>query len=193
MARNREPIMKQCRRFGLDPAVLGMNKKSNRKNDQRRKISEYAVQLQEKQKMKFIYGVMEKQFRKYYKEADRREGVTGELMITYLERRLDNVAFRAGFAQTRKQARQIVNHGHLMVNGKAVNIASYRINQGDVISVKERSQNTELIKEAFGSRKAPAWLELDESKMEAKVLELPSKESLDFEVNEQLIVEFYSR
>ncbi|MGM0507908.1 MAG: 30S ribosomal protein S4 [Fusobacteriota bacterium] len=193
MARNRQPIMKQCRKFGISPMVLGINKKSNRQSDERRKISEYGIQLQEKQKVKFIYGMLEKQFNLYYKEADKREGVTGELLLTYLEQRLDNVVFRAGFAQTRKQARQIVNHGHIEVNGKRVNIPSYRVSQEDIISVKEKSKKLDIIKEAVGSRKAPAWLELDEEKMQVRVVELPKKEYLDFEVNEQLIVEFYSR
>lgn len=193
MARNREPIMKQCRRLGIDPTVLGMNKKSNRTVNDRRKESEYAIQLKEKQKMKFIYGVMEKQFSKYYKEADRKEGVTGKLLLTFLEQRLDSVVYRAGFVQTRKQARQIVNHGHIMVNGGKVNIPSYRIKQGDVIEVKDKSKTVDIIKEVVGTRKTPAWLELNAEAVQTKVLELPTKKDLDFDVNEQLIVEFYSR
>ncbi len=195
MARNRQPVLKRCRTLGIDPIVLGINKKSNRgpRPNANTKLTEYAIQLREKQKAKFIYGVMEKQFRKLYAEANKKDGVTGHNLIQYLELRLDNIVYRLGFVKTRRQSRQIVAHGHVLVNGKKVDIASYRVKAGDVISVKEESKNVPLIKEATEEANAPAWLELDKANFAGKVLQNPTKDDLDFELNEALIVEFYSR
>jgi small subunit ribosomal protein S4 len=195
MARNKQPVLKRCRALGIDPIVLGINKKSNRgpRPNANTKLTEYAIQLREKQKAKFIYGVMEKQFRKLYEEATKKDGVTGHNLIEYLESRLDNVVYRLGLVKTRKQSRQVVAHGHILVNGKKVDIASYRLKVGDVISVKEESKNVPLIKEAIEEANAPAWLELDKANFAGKVLQNPTKDDLDFELNEALIVEFYSR
>ncbi len=195
MARNRQPILKKCRTLGIDPVVLGVNKSSNRglRANANRKPTEYAIQLREKQKAKFIYNVMEKQFRKIYEEASRKLGVTGLTLIEYLERRLENVVYRLGFAKTRRQARQIVSHGHITVNGRKVNIASYRVKVGDVISVVENSKNVEVIKTAIESATPPVWLELDSAAFSGKVLQNPTKDDLDFNLDEALIVEFYSR
>lgn len=195
MARNRQPILKKCRALGIEPMVLGVNKTSKRgfRPNANRKPTEYAVQLREKQKARFIYNVMEKQFRKLYEEANRKDGVTGLNLVEYLERRLENVVYRMGFAKTRRQARQIVSHGHIAVNGRRVNIASYRVKVGDVISVIENSKNIELIKEAVEASTVPAWLELDRAAFAGKVLQNPTKEDLDFDLDEALIVEFYSR
>jgi small subunit ribosomal protein S4 len=195
MARNKQPVLKRCRALGIDPIVLGINKKSNRgpRPNASTKLTEYAIQLREKQKAKFIYGVMEKQFRKLYEEATKKDGVTGLNLIQYLELRLDNVVYRLGLVKTRKQSRQVVAHGHIAVNGKKVDIASYRLKPGDVISVKEESKNVPLIKEAIEEANAPAWLELDKANFAGKVLQNPTKDDLDFELNEALIVEFYSR
>lgn len=195
MARDRQPVLKKCRNLGLDPSVLGVNKKSNRniRPNANRKLTEYGTQQREKQKVKFVYGVMEKQFYKLYEEATRKEGVTGELLLQYLERRLDNVVYRLGFGTTRRQARQIVSHGHVLINGKRVNIASYRVKQGDVISVKEDSKEISIIKESVGQKSVPGWLSLEESTLTAKVLENPGRDAVDFDVNESMIIEFYSR
>ena len=195
MARDRQPVLKRCRNLGLDPSVLGVNKKSNRniRPNANRKLTEYGTQQREKQKVKFVYGVMEKQFYKLYEEATRKEGVTGELLLQYLERRLDNVVYRLGFGATRRQARQIVSHGHVLINGKRVNIASYRVKQGDVISVKEDSKEISIIKESVGQKSVPGWLSLEESTLTAKVLENPGRDAVDFDVNESMIIEFYSR
>ena len=195
MARNRQPVLKKCRNLGLDPSVLGVNKKSNRniRPNANRKLTEYGTQQREKQKVKFVYGVMEKQFYKLYEEATRKEGVTGELLLQYLERRLDNVIYRLGFGATRRQARQIVSHGHILINGKRVNIASYRVKQGDVITVKEDSKELALIKESVGQKTVPGWLSLEEGALTAKVLENPGRDAVDFEVDEAMIIEFYSR
>ncbi|WP_372713728.1 30S ribosomal protein S4 [Ilyobacter sp.] len=195
MARNRQPVLKKCRALGIDPVVLGVNKSSKRgpRPNANRKPTEYAIQLREKQKAKFIYSVMEKQFRKLYAEANRRDGVTGLNLIQYLERRLDNVVYRLGIAKTRRQARQVVSHGHVAVNGRKVNIASYRVKAGDVISVIENSKNVEIIKSAVEASNAPSWLEVDKASFTGKVLQNPTKDDLDFELNEALIVEFYSR
>lgn len=195
MARNRQPVLKKCRNLGIDPVILGVNKSSNRslRPNANRKPTEYAIQLREKQKAKFIYNVMEKQFRKLYDEATRKLGVTGLTLIEYLERRLENVVYRLGFAKTRRQARQIVSHGHVTVNGRRVNIASYRVKVGDMVAVVENSKNVELIKSAVESASAPAWLELDKATFAGKVLKNPTKDDLDFDLNESLIVEFYSR
>ena len=195
MARDRQPVLKKCRNLGLDPSVLGVNKKSNRniRPNANRKLTEYGTQMREKQKARFVYGVMEKQFYKLYEEATRKEGVTGELLLQYLERRLDNVVYRLGFGTTRRQARQIVSHGHVLINGKRVNIASYRVKQGDVISVKEDSKEISMIKESVGQKSVPGWLSLEESTLTAKVLENPGRDAVDFEVDEAMIIEFYSR
>ena len=195
MARDRQPVLKKCRNLGLDPSVLGVNKKSNRniRPNANRKLTEYGTQQREKQKVKFVYGVMEKQFYKLYEEATRKEGVTGELLLQYLERRLDNVVYRLGFGATRRQARQIVSHGHVLINGKRVYIASYRVKQGDVISVKEDSKEISMIKESVGQKSVPGWLSLEESTLTAKVLENPGRDAVDFDVNESMIIEFYSR
>ena len=195
MARDRQPVLKRCRNLGLDPSVLGVNKKSNRniRPNANRKLTEYGTQMREKQKARFVYGVMEKQFYKLYEEATRKEGVTGELLLQYLERRLDNVVYRLGFGTTRRQARQIVSHGHVLINGKRVNIASYRVKQGDVISVKEDSKEISIIKESVGQKSVPGWLSLEESTLTAKVLENPGRDAVDFDVNESMIIEFYSR
>ena len=193
MARDRQPVLKRCRNLGLDPIVLGVNKKSNRniRPNANRKLTEYGTQQREKQKVKFVYGVMEKQFYKLYEEATRKEGVTGELLLQYLERRLDNVIYRLGFGATRRQARQIVSHGHILINGKRVNIASYK--QGDVITVKEDSKELALIKESIGQKAIPGWLSLEENTLKAQVLENPGRDAVDFEVDEAMIIEFYSR
>ena len=195
MARDRQPVLKRCRNLGLDPIVLGVNKKSNRniRPNANRKLTEYGTQQREKQKVKFVYGVMEKQFYKLYEEATRKEGVTGELLLQYLERRLDNVIYRLGFGATRRQARQIVSHGHILINGKRVNIASYRVKQGDVITVKEDSKELALIKESVGQKTVPGWLSLEEGALTAKVLENPGRDAVDFEVDEAMIIELYSR
>ena len=195
MARDRQPVLKRCRNLGLDPIVLGVNKKSNRniRPNANRKLTEYGTQQREKQKVKFVYGVMEKQFYKLYEEATRKEGVTGELLLQYLERRLDNVIYRLGFGATRRQARQIVSHGHILINGKRVNIASYRVKQGDVITVKENSKELSVIKESIGQKTVPGWLSLEEGALTAKVLENPGRDAVDFEVDEAMIIEFYSR
>ena len=195
MARDRQPILKKCRTLGLDPSILGVNKKSNRniRPNANRKLTEYGTQLREKQKARFVYGVMEKQFYKLYEEATRKEGVTGELLLQYLERRLDNVVYRLGFGSTRRQARQIVSHGHILINGKRVDIASYRVKQGDVITLKEGSSELAIIKESVGQKTVPGWLSLEESTLTAKVLENPTRDAVDFEIDEAMIIEFYSR
>ena len=195
MAINRQPVLKKCRALGIDPSVLGVNKSSKRgpRPNANRKPTEYAIQLREKQKAKFIYNVMEKQFRKLYAEATRKDGVTGLNLIQYLERRLDNVVYRLGIAKTRRQARQVVSHGHVAVNGRKVNIASYRVKAGDVITVIENSKNIEIIKNAVEDANTPAWLELDKAGFSGKVLQNPTKDDIDFELNEDMIVEFYSR
>jgi small subunit ribosomal protein S4 len=195
MAINRQPVLKRCRALGLDPIVLGINKKSNRgpRPNANQKPTEDAIQLREKQKAKFVYAVMEKQFRKLYEEASRKDGVTGLNLIEYLERRLVNVVYRLGFASTRRQARQIVSHGHVSVNGRKVNIASYRVKPGDVVAVIENSKNVEIIKLSIEEASAPAWIELDKAKFSGKILQNPTKDDMDFELNEALIVEFYSR
>ena len=195
MARNRQPILKKCRALGIEPMVLGVNKTSKRgfRPNANRKPTEYAVQLREKQKARFIYNVMEKQFRKLYEEANRKDGVTGLNLVEYLERRLENVVYRMGFAKTRRQARQIVSHGHVLVNGRRVNIASYRVKVGDVISILENSKNLDLIKGAVEAANVPAWMELDKAAFSGKILQNPTKDDLDFDLDESLIVELYSR
>ena len=195
MARNRQPILKKCRALGIEPMILGVNKTSKRgfRPNANKKPTEYAIQLREKQKARFIYNVMENQFRKLYEEATRKEGVTGLVLVEFLERRLENVVYRLGFAKTRRQARQIVSHGHVLVNGRRVNIASYRVKVGDVISILENSKNLDLIKEAVEAANVPAWMELDKAAFSGKILQNPTKDDLDFDLDESLIVELYSR
>ena len=199
MAVYREPVLKRCRSLGLDPIYLGIDKKSKRgaANGRRPgKKSEYALQLREKQKAKFIYGVMEKPFRNYYLKAQQMKGMTGDNLMTLLETRLDNVVFRAGFARTRMEARQIVDHKQLTVNGKNVNIPSYRVNAGDVIEIKEKCKGSARyaqIREVTEGRLSPAWLESDLENLTVKVLELPKREDIDVPVDEMLIVELYSK
>ena len=195
MARDRQPVLKKCRTLGLDPSILGVNKKSKRglRPNANKKLTDYGIQLREKQKARFVYGIMEKQFYKLYEEATRKEGVTGELLLQYLERRFDNVVYRLGLTTTRRQARQLVSHGHLEINGKRVNIASYRVKQGDVITVREKSRDLAVIKEAINQKSVPGWLTLDENALSAKVLENPTREAVDFDINEAMIIEFYSR
>ena len=195
MARDRQPVLKRCRNLGLDPSVLGVNKKSNRniRPNANRKLTEYGTQLREKQRARFVYGVQEKQFHKLYEEATRKEGVTGVLLLQYLERRLDNVIYRLGFGSTRRQARQIVSHGHILINGKRVDIASYRVKQGDVITVKENSKELSVIKESVGQKTVLGWLSLEEGTLTGKVLENPGRDAVDFEIDEAMIIEFYSR
>ena len=195
MARDRQPVLKKCRTLGLDPSILGVNKKSKRglRPNANKKLTDYGIQLREKQKARFVYGVMEKQFYKLYEEATRKEGVTGELLLQYLERRFDNVVYRLGLTTTRRQARQLVSHGHLEINGKRVNIASYRVKQGDVITVREKSRDLALIKESLNQKSVPGWLTLYENALSAKVLENPTREAVDFDINEAMIIEYYSR
>ena len=195
MARDRQPVLKKCRTLGLDPSILGVNKKSKRglRPNANKKLTVYGIQLREKQKARFVYGIMEKQFYKLYEEATRKEGVTGELLLQYLERRFDNVVYRLGLTTTRRQARQLVSHGHLEINGKRVNIASYRVKQGDVITVREKSRDLAIIKESLNQKSVPGWLTLDENALSAKVLENPTREAVDFDINEAMIIEFYSR
>lgn len=198
MGKSTQPLLKRCRALGINPLVMGYGKvsKRNQKETVRRKKSEYALQLNEKQKVKFIYGILEKQFRLYYEKAARKSGVTGEVLIQLLESRLDNVVFRLSFAQTRKQARQMVSHRHITVNGKIVNIPSYQVKIGDVIAVKESSKTSSGIKTLIAknsNRPAPEWLELDQEAYSGKVLALATKKDIDYEVKENLIVEYYSK
>jgi small subunit ribosomal protein S4 len=197
MAVNRVPVLKRCRSLGLDPTYLGIDKKSKRELKRaNRKVSEYGLQLREKQKAKFIYGVLEKPFRNYYKKADRMPGQTGTNLMVMLESRLDNVVFRMGLARTRKEARQIVDHKHVLVNGKQVNIPSYLIKAGDVIEIKEKckgSQRYKDILEVTGGRLVPEWLDVDAEALKGTVKELPTREAIDVPVNEVLIVELYSK
>ncbi|MBS7182250.1 MAG: 30S ribosomal protein S4 [Eubacterium sp.] len=197
MAVNRVPVLKRCRSLGLDPIYLGIDKKSNRNlNRSSRKMSEYGLQLREKQKAKFIYGVLEKPFRNYYKKAQKKPGQTGENLMIMLETRLDNVIFRMGFARTRKEARQIVDHKHVLVNGKQVNIPSYLIKAGDVIEIKEDCKGSQRYKdiiEVTGGRTVPAWVEVDQDNLKGEIKELPKREEIDVPVDEMLIVELYSK
>ena len=198
MAKNMQPILKCCKTLGLSPAVLGYSKSTNRHQKQqfRRKQSEYATQLNEKQKVKFIYGVLEKQFHAYYEEAARKQGVTGENLLQELERRLDNVVYRLGFASTRREARQLVNHGHFTVNGKRVNIPSFQVKLGDVVAICEKSRSSVRIKtilEEQAKRACPKWLEKANDGFEGKVIALPVRDDIDYEVAEHLIVELYSK
>ena len=197
MAVNRVPVLKRCRSQGLDPIYLGIDKKSNRNlNRSSRKMSEYGLQLREKQKAKFIYGVLEKPFRNYYQKAQKKPGQTGENLMIMLETRLDNVVFRMGFARTRKEARQIVDHKHVLVNGKQVNIPSYLIKVGDVIEIKENCKGSQRYKdiiEVTGGRTVPAWVEVDQDNLKGEIKELPKREDIDVPVDEMLIVELYSK
>ncbi len=197
MAVNRVPVLKRCRSLGLDPVFLGYDKKSNRTNARAgKKVSEYGLQLREKQKAKFIYGVLEKPFRNYYEKAERMRGMTGENLMVMLERRLDNVVFRMGFARTRKEARQIVGHKHVLVNGKQVNIPSYLIKAGDVIEIREKSKSLQRYKdisETTAGRLVPEWMEVDLEAFKGTVKNLPTREMIDVPVNEMLIVELYSK
>ena len=197
MAVNRVPVLKRCRALGLEPSYLGYDKKSKRQNTRAgKKVSEYGLQLREKQKAKFIYGVLEKPFRNYYKKADKMMGMTGENLMIMLERRLDNVVFRMGFARTRREARQVVGHKHFLVNGKVVSIPSYQIKAGDVIEVKEKARSLQRYKdilEVTGGRLTPEWLEVDQEAMKGTVKYLPSREMIDVPVDEMLIVELYSK
>ena len=197
MAVDRTPVLKRCRQLDIDPIVMGINKKSNRQpKRQRRQESEYGRQLREKQKAKFIYGVLEKQFHMYYEKALKIEGITGDNLLTILESRLDNVVFRLGFARTRKEARQTVRHGHITVNGKRADIPSYRVKAGDVVAVAPKYKDLLPIKEALISSEhmaVPAWLEVDIEKLQGTVLQLPTRDQIDLDIDAQLIVELYSK
>ncbi|MDE8702213.1 30S ribosomal protein S4 [Adlercreutzia equolifaciens] len=198
MAINRTPVLKRCRQLGIDPVVLGYSskKESIRQPKRRRKESEYAMQLREKQKAKFIYGVLEKQFRGYFKRAKSMQGQTGENLMTILETRLDNVVFRLGFARTRKEARQMVTHGHICVNGRRVDIPSFRVRPGELVSVAPKAKELLVVKSALVSNErvqVPAWLEIDIEKLQGSVLSLPTRDQIDLDINEQLIVELYSK
>ena len=202
MAKNTQPIVKRAKALGVTPASLGYTGKSkvdtirNPKAQVRKKQSEYGMQLNEKQKVKFIYGVLEKQFRLYYERAEKMPGITGENLLAILEQRLDNVVFRLGFAMTRREARQLVNHGHVTVNGRKVNIPSFQVKPGMVITLRERSRNLEKIKanvEANAFRQPPKWLEYDAANMIAKVVAAPQREDIDLPIEEHFIVELYSK
>ena len=210
MAKNTQPVLKRCKALGLSPAVLGYSKetKRNPKPQMRRKQSEYGKQLMEKQKVKFIYGVLEKQFHHYYEMAERKRGITGEILLQYLERRLDNVVFRMGFAGTRREARQLVNHGHFTINGRRCNIPSALVKPGDVVAVSQKfreskkfkgyksedeSKNVTGLVEIYGKKPMPKWIEKEADAAEGKIVALPSREDIDYEVSENLIVELYSR
>ncbi len=198
MAKNMQPVLKRCRTLGVSPAAMGYNKTSNKNpgGQRRTKKSEYAAQLTEKQKVKFVYGIQEKQFRNYYEKATRAEGNTGEVLMTFVERRLDNVVYRLGFANSRRQARQLVNHGHFTVNGSSVNIPSYLIKTGDVVAVSEKSISNNFFKklredDAFVA--APKWLDRDKNTLTGKVVAMPTMADIDFDIAVHLIVELYSR
>lgn len=197
MAVNRVPVLKRCRSLGMDPVYLGIDKKSNRQlKRSNRKMSEYGLQLREKQKAKFIYGVLEKPFRNYFEKAQRMNGMTGDNLMILLESRLDNVVFRMGFARTRREARQIVDHKHVLVNGKQVNIPSYLIKAGDTVEIKEAKKSSPRYKEIVevtGGRMVPDWLEVDQENLKGTVKELPAREAIDAPVDEMLIVELYSK
>ena len=196
MAVNRVPVLKRCRSLGLEPAYLGYDKKSNRTARTGKKMSEYGLQLREKQKAKFIYGVLEKPFRNYYKKAEKMKGMTGENLMVMLESRLDSIIFRLGFARTRREARQIVDHKHVLVNGKAVNIPSYLVKAGDTIEIKEKNKSSQRYKDvldATAGRVVPEWLEADSENLKGAVKNLPTREVIDVPVDEMLIVELYSK
>lgn len=200
MARNTQPVAKRCKALNLSPATLGYAKKDTRRNpkgNMRRKQSEYAMQLNEKQKVKFIYGMLEKQFRSYYEKAAKMPGKTGENLLALCERRLDNVVFHLGFATTRRQARQLVTHGHFTVDGKKVDIPSYQVKPGQVIAVKEKSRSSSIFQRLTGEDApfvtVPAWMEKDESELKGKIVRMPTREDIDYPVEEHLIVELYSK
>ena len=199
MAKNMQPIAKRCKALGISPAVMGYAKKETNRNpggQMRKKQSEYAQQLNEKQKVKFIYGVLEKQFHAYYEKAERKQGITGEILLQELERRLDNVVFRMGFANTRREARQLVNHAHFTVNGKRVNIPSYQVKPGDVVAVSEKSRSTTKFKsllEENGKKACPKWIEKANDSFEGKIVAMPARDDIDYDVAEHLIVELYSK
>ena len=197
MAVDKTPVLKRCRSLGLDPIYLGIDKKSNRELKRAsRKVSEYGLQLKEKQKAKFIYGVLERPFRNYYAKAEKMEGMVGQNLMILLERRLDNVVFRLGFGRTRREARQIVDHKQILVNGKCVNIPSYLVKAGDVIEIREKCKSSQSYKdvlEVTGARMVPAWLEVDQENLRGTVKEMPTREEIDVPVNEMLIVELYSK
>ncbi len=194
MAKNMQPYLKRCRALGISPAVMGVNKESNRNpGPQRRpKKSEYALQLTEKQKVKFIYGVLEKQFRLYYERAEKMPGITGENLLAILEQRLDNVVFRLGFGMTRREARQLVNHGHITVNGRKVNIPSFQVKPGMVISLTEKGKSMQKVKDNIEDnsfRAAPKWIEYDKNNLTAKIVAVPARDDIDMPIEEHLIVE----
>lgn len=198
MAKNTQPILKRCRTLGVSPAAMGYSKSSNKNpgGQRRTKKSEYGLQLQEKQKVRFVYGILEKQFRMYYEKAERMGGNTGNNLLQLVERRLDNVVYRLGFAATRREARQLVNHGHFIVNGKRVDIPSYLVSLNDVIAVCEKSASNNRFKkmkedDAFVA--APKWLDRDKNNLSGKVIAMPTKDDIDFEIAEHLIVELYSK
>lgn len=196
MARDMGPVLKRCRYLGIDPIVLGVTKKPSKRKRTMRKSSEYGIQLKEKQKVKFIYGVLEKQFRNYYNVANNMYGITGENLLMLLELRLDNVVYRLGLGRTRKEARQIVRHNLIRVNGKKLNIPSYQVKVGDVIEVKENKKDLQRFKdvlEVTGARVVPAWLSMDTENLKGSVTTMPSRDQLDLPVNETLIVELYSK
>ena len=198
MAKNTQPVLKRCRTLGVSPAAMGYSKQSNRNpgGKRRTKKSEYGTHLTEKQKVKFVYGILEKQFRMYYEKAERMNGNTGEILLSLVERRLDNVVYRLGFASTRREARQLVNHGHYTVNGKSVNIPSYLVDVNDVIAVSEKSSSNnrfKKMKEDDAFIAAPKWLERDKNNLTGKVIALPARDDIDFEIAENLIVELYSK
>ena len=196
MAVNKVPVLKRCRSLGLEPSYLGYDKKSKRNLKRGRKISEYGLQLREKQKAKFIYGVLEKPFHNYYERADRMKGITGSNLMTILESRLDNVIFRLGFARTRREARQLVGHKFVTENGKLVNIPSYLVKAGDVVEIREARKNSQRMKdvvEVAGGRLVPEWLDVDAEKLQGTVKNLPTREQIDVPVDEMLIVELYSK
>ena len=198
MAKNMQPVLKRCRTLGVSPAAMGYNKTSNKNpgGQRRAKKSEYATQMTEKQKVKFVYGIQEKQFRNYYDKASRMAGNTGDELLTFCERRLDNVVYRLGFANTRRQARQLVNHGHFTVNGNRVNIPSYLIKAGDVVAVSEKASSNaffKALKEADAFVAAPKWLDRDKNTLTGKVIAMPTKADIDFDIAVHLIVELYSK
>ena len=198
MAVDRQPVLKRCKALGISPMVLGYSKETNRhaNANNRKKVSEYGMQLKEKQKLKFIYGVLEKQFYHYYEMAVKMDGVAGENLIKILESRLDNVVFRMGMAITRREARQLVGHGHFTVNGKKVDIPSYRIKAGDVIALSEKSKKSAKfaqVAEATNGRLIPLWLDMNKEAMSAKVTRMPQRDELDYEIEEHLVIELYSK
>ncbi|MBP0981424.1 MAG: 30S ribosomal protein S4 [Oscillospiraceae bacterium] len=197
MATNKQPILKRCKTLKISPVVMGINKESNRNQKQnRRKQSEYALQLNEKQKLKFIYGVLEKQFYKYYTMATKTNGITGEVLLQLLERRLDNVVFRLGYASTRREARQLIGHGHFTVNGAKVDIPSYLVKPGEVIAIREKSRSSvkfKTVMEANEKWLVPKWLTKDAANFSGTVVAMPERGDIDFEVAEHLIVELYSK